>query len=85
MMVGGGEQVEIVSAPTVATLVKRMNDRPVWQIIDKAPLYVDSETFQRARTEMQEALARQGRAVVAADWAPLPNFLLLGVPVVMNG
>jgi hypothetical protein len=71
-------------APTLAVLSKQLYDRPLWQIQERAPLKVDPETYQRAFAEMREVQERQGRCVVAADWVDRPNFLLRGIPVVME-
>lgn len=79
--VGNTPQFE---APTLAALARQINERPLWQIKEALPLLVDPETWHRANTEMREVQERQGRHVAAASWAPLPNFLLHGIPVVMD-
>jgi hypothetical protein len=71
-------------APTLADLTRKIYERPLWQTKEAVPFPVDPETWQRANTEMREVMKRQGRPVYAADWAPRPNFLLQGIPVVMN-
>lgn len=71
-------------APTLADLARRLRDRPIWQICERKPLSVDPETYERGLTEMRETMERQGRTVNAAPWAPKPNFLLMGVPVVQG-
>lgn len=76
-------EVPQFEAPILADLMQQIVHRPWWAMKD--PLPVDPETWQRANTEMAEVQERQGRRVVAAEWAPAPNFLLMGVPVVMNG
>jgi hypothetical protein len=78
--VGNTPQFE---APILADLMQRIVHRPWWSMKD--PLPVDPETWQKANNEMREVQERQGRRVMAAEWAPLPNFLLMGVPVVMHG
>lgn len=46
------------------------------------PLSVDPETYKKAFEEMKTVQSRQGRPVLAAAWADMPNFLLRGIPVV---
>lgn len=70
-------------APILADLMQRIVHRPWWAMKD--PLPVDPVTFEKANLEMAEVQERQGRRVIAAAWAPKPNFLLMGVPVVLNG
>lgn len=70
-------------APTLADLMHRIRNRPLWAMKD--PLPVEPETWQKANSEMTEVQKRQGRGVAAAAWADKPNFLLMGVAVVMNG
>lgn len=77
--VGSTPQLE---APTLAELIAQMHARPLAFVRD--PLPVDPETFQKAHAEMKDVQERQGRPVMAAAWADQPNFLLMGVPVVMS-
>lgn len=70
--------------PTLVELTRQINERPLWQMGEALPLEVDRQTWHRANAEMKEAMERQGRGVAAAAWAPTPNFLLRGIPVVMN-
>lgn len=79
--VGSTPQLE---APTLASLMRQMSERPLWEISDRKPLPVDPSTYQKAYAEMSEVQERQGRPVMAAAWAEKPNFLLMGVPVVMS-
>lgn len=80
-MIGGGEQTEIVHAPTVARLANRLAQRPAWEA--DRPLAVDPETYAIAESEMTELQRRRGfplaRAAIRQD-----NFLILGVPVVIG-
>jgi hypothetical protein len=85
MIVGGGEQSEIIELPILAKLARQIDDRPVWLIQDRAPIVVDPATFKAARDEMKLALQRQGRPLSTAPWIDQENFLLRGIPVVMNG
>lgn len=77
MSVGSTPQFE---APVLADLMRRIRDRPLWAMKD--PLPVDPETYRKAHAEMTEVQQRQGRCVFAASDVDLPNFLLMGVPVV---
>lgn len=71
-------------APTLAELSRKIFERPLWQIRDKLPLQVDPDTFEKARIEMSDVQARQGRAVATAAWVKQENFLLRGIPVVKS-
>lgn len=76
--VGNRPQFE---APILADLMQQIVHRPWWAMKD--PLPVDPETWAKANDEMADVAKRQGRTVAAAS-LPAPNFLLMGVPVVMN-
>jgi hypothetical protein len=78
--IGNTPQLE---APILADLMQRIAHRPAWAVKD--PLPVERETWQKAKDEMTDVQKRQGRNVQTASWAAQPNFLLMGVPVVMNG
>lgn len=78
--VGATPQLE---APILADLMQRIVHRPWWMM--KEPLPVDPDTFEKAKTEMAEVQKLQGRHVAAAPGVDQPNFLLMGIPVVMNG
>lgn len=69
-----------IDATTLASLCRRINERPLWAI--EEPLPVDPETYELAREEMTEVQKRRGFPVSCAA-IDRPNFLLLGVPVVM--
>ena len=84
MIVGGGEQSEILHLEVLPALVRQIYERPLWQVENRTPLAVDAETYTRAAGEMKEALARQGRPLAVAGWIPAPNFLLRGIPVVIG-
>ena len=74
----------LLDTPTLAMIAQAMNDRPIWQIRDAIPFPVDRQTWTQAEHEMREAMQLQGRDVPAAPWAPMPNFLLHGNPVVID-
>jgi hypothetical protein len=80
MSVGSTPQFD---APALAALSRQLHERPLWQTREAVPLEVNPHTWQRANNEMREAMERQGRLVAAADIGK-PNFLLFGIPVVMN-
>lgn len=71
-----------VEAPAIAALSQLMAERPVW--LASEPFEIDSTTFERARDEMATIQRNQGRPLPVAPWIPRPNFLIRGVPVVMN-
>lgn len=79
MNVGSAPQFD---APALASLCRRINERPLWAI--EEPLLVDPETYGSARDEMAEVQKRRGFPVACAA-IDRPNFLLRGVPVVMAG
>lgn len=83
MEVGGGEQIEVVSAPALGELRRLMlsNLKYKWQW--EQPFAVEPMLWHRANEEIERVQEARGFPVVAADWAPLPNFLFMGVPVVM--
>lgn len=68
-------------APTLAKLTHRIDARPGWAVKD--PLAVDRGTFDKALSEMTEVQKRRGFPVPTTS-IDKPNFLLRGVPVVMN-
>lgn len=68
-------------APTLADLSARIDGRPSWAV--KEPLAIDRDTFERAETEMFDVQKRRGFPVPRSEMDQ-PNFLLRGVPVVMN-
>lgn len=79
--VGRRPQIE---APTIAKLMRRMNERDRWQQDEQQPLAVDAETFRQAEGEMKQIMERQGRVLASAGWINRPNFLLRGTPVVID-
>lgn len=84
MVVGGGEQTSIVEAPALAELARLMHEslRYRWQW--ERPFEVDPMLWHRANAEIEMVQEARGFPVQAADWVPLPNFLLMGVPIVMG-
>lgn len=79
--IGNTPQLE---APTLAELARKIDERPFWELVEKLPLPVDPDTFDRAAAEMKDVLARQGRPVAKAPWLKQENFLLRGIPVVKS-
>ena len=82
MMVGGGEQREIVQAHAVADVRHRIFDRPLY--MHDRPIAVEPMLWHQAEAELRHALELRGWPLLASDKAPLPNFLLCGVAVVMS-
>jgi hypothetical protein len=85
MIVGGGEQIELVHAPAVAEVRRRQVARP-WYLADR-PLAVEPELWHEAQTQLRDALEARGWPLVSD--APLVakgvnNFMLCGVPIVMR-
>lgn len=76
--VGSTPQFE---APVLAELCTKLVQRARWAA--EEPLAVDAETWQKARDEMVEVQKRRGFTVLGAD-IKQPNFLLMGVPVVVS-
>jgi hypothetical protein len=82
MMVGGGEQVEIVRADAVAQIQRAIYSQPNY-MLDR-PFEVEPRLWHQAEAELRHALELRGWPLLASDKAPLPNFLLCGVAVVMS-
>jgi hypothetical protein len=81
-MVGGGEQVEIVSAHALADVRRRVFARPHY--LADTPIAVDPQTWHQAQGELRHVLELRGWPLLASDKVDLPNFLLCGVAVVMT-
>lgn len=81
MMVGGGEQVELVDARHLAQVRRAIIERPYY--LNDRPIAVDHELWHHAERELRELLAARGWPMVAAP-IEQRNFMLLGVPVVMT-
>lgn len=82
-MVGGGEQVEIVSAHALADVRRRINARPHY--LNDTPIAVEPQLWHQAQGELRDILEQRGWPLPASDKVDLPNFLFAGVAVVMNG
>lgn len=80
-MVGGGDMQPIVDVPALAEVRRRCYARPVW--MRDAPLPVEPELYMQANAEMSAVMHARGWAVLAADIRE-PNFLLHGIPIVMD-
>lgn len=74
----------LLEAPALAELSRQIFARPLWMMQDTVPLEVDPETWKRAREEMVSIQKARGFALASASIDRV-NFLLRGVPVVMNG
>jgi hypothetical protein len=73
-----------LDAPVLADLYRQMIRRPLWQTVEKLPLEVDPDIFERGLSELRDVLAKQGRALAVAAWLKQDNFLLYGCPVVKS-
>ncbi len=82
MMVGGGEQVELVQAHALANVRHRIFDRPHY--LADTPIAVDPQLWHQAQDELRHILEQRGWPLLASDKCDLPNFLFCGVPVVMR-
>lgn len=82
MMVGGGEQVEIVSAHALADVHRRIFARP--RYLNDQLIAVEPEVWHQARGELRDLMERRGWPVLACDKTDRANFLLCGVAVVMT-
>lgn len=69
--------------PALADLTRQINDRPLWMMQDSVPLEVDAETWKCAREEMV-AIQRARGFPLASAAIDRTNFLLRGIPVVIN-
>jgi hypothetical protein len=79
--VGSTPQLE---APVLADLYRQMARRPTWQALEKLPLEVAPDIFDRGLIELRNVLADQGRPLAVAGWIAEDNFLLYGCPVVKS-
>ena len=82
MMVGGGEEIELVHAPQLAEVRRAIFDRPHY-LADR-PIAVDHELWHHAQEQLRHVLEARGWPLLASDRCDQPNFLLCGVPVVMS-
>ena len=84
-MIGGGEAVPLVDAPTIADIYRLQCARPWWQ--QREPIEVEPDVWQAAKREIDEIMERRGWPVLsdeAMSRKGRANFLLFGVPVVMH-
>lgn len=84
-MAGGyeGEQPEIVHAPAVAAIQRAIVERPYY--LQDRPIAVEPQLWSEAQEQLKQALEKRGWPLLADGECDRPNFLLMGVPVVMNG
>ncbi len=82
MMVGGGEQREVVQAHAVADVRRMIFNRPLY--LHDRPIAVERDLWFQAEGELRHALELRGWPLLVSDKAGLPNFLLCGVAVVMS-
>ncbi len=82
MMVGGGEQREIVSANAVARVQRMIYQQPPY-MLDR-PFAVEPQLWHQAESELRYALELRGWPLLASADVTQPNFLLCGVTVVMG-
>ena len=78
------EQGEVVSAPALAELTRLMHENLRYRWQWERPFHVEPMLWHRANAEIEMVQEARGFPVLAADWAPLPNFLFHGVPIVMG-
>ena len=82
VIIGGGEQREVVQAHAVADVRRRIFDRPLY--LHDQPIAVEPQLWRQAEGELRHALEQRGWPLLASDKVDLPNFLLWGVAVVMT-
>jgi hypothetical protein len=85
MMQGGGPQIEVASAPHVAEVVRRANERP--RCLADRPISVESDLWQRARGELQNTLRERGWPLLVDDRLAsrgIDNFICYGIAVVVG-
>lgn len=77
--IGSTPQFEV---STLAMIHRQILERPPYMA--REPLALDRDTYEKAIEEMASVMNLQGRRLSKADWLKMDNFLLYGVPVVMN-
>jgi hypothetical protein len=81
-MIGGGEQIEIVSAHALADVRRLINARPHY--LADTPIAVEPQLWHQAQGELRHVLELRGWPLLASDKVDLPNFLFCGVAVVIK-
>lgn len=84
-MQGGGPQIEVASAPHVAEVVRRCNERP--RCLADRPFAVESDLWHSARGELQNVLSGRGWPLVVDDRLAargIDNFICYGIAVVVD-
>lgn len=81
-MVGGGEQIETVHAPAVAAIQRMILSRPHY--LRSEPIAVDQALWIEAQEQLKAALEKRGWPLLASGDCDRMNFLLMGVPVVID-
>ena len=81
-MVGGGEQIETVHAPAVADICRRIFTRAHY--LRDRPIAVEPQLWADAQEQLKRALELRGWPLLASNECNQPNFMLCGVPVVME-
>lgn len=81
MIIGGGEQGELIHAPDLAEVSRAIVQRPHY--LADQPLAVDPQLWVRAQDQLRDVLQARGWPMLTDDKCRRMNFLLHGVPVVM--
>lgn len=84
-MHGGGEAREIVHAPDLAEVQRRIVERQAW--LREDPVVVEPQLWSDARRQHAEVLEARGWPISVngeLERRGVPHFLVMGVPVVME-